>query len=173
MLLRRKTVRMKRQKKLFDFASAKYVGVLCSPQDELSTEYLKEFLNYLSRKNIQYYVFGYFDGKKIPENFLYWKGMDFITRNDIDFLFIPKNPIVDKFIREPFDMLINCSIDYYFPLEYISQLSQASCRVGIMHDDKSNYDLMIDIQKNRNLEYFLKNLEKYLSNLRNQQFEQT
>jgi len=164
---------MKRQKKLFDFASSKYIGVLCSPQDELSTEYLKEFLQYLSKKGIQHYVFGYFDDKKIPDNFLYWKRMDFITRNDINFFFIPKNPVVEKFINEPFDMLINCSIDYYFPMEYISQLSQASCKVGIMHNDKQNYDLMIDIQKNRSLKFFLNNLEKYLSNLRNPQLEQT
>ena len=169
MILRRKTARVKRQKKLFDFASSKYIGVLCSPQDEPSAGYLREFLNALSKKGIQYYVFGYFDEKKIPENFLYWKGMDFITRNDLNFFFIPKNPIVEKFIHEPFDMLINCSIDHYFPVEYISQLSKASCKVGIMQDDKQNYDLMIDIQKNRNLEFFLNNLEKYLSNLRNQQ----
>jgi len=172
-LLQQKTVRMKRQKKLFDFASAHFVGVLCSPHDELSTVYLKNFLNYLSRKGIKYSVFGYFDEKNIPDNFLYWKGIDFITRDDLNFFFIPQNPIVDKFINEPFDMLINCTIDHYFPVEYIAQLSKASCKVGIMRDDKSNYDLMIDIQKNRNIEYFLDNLEKYLFNLKNPQLEQT
>jgi len=171
MLLRRKTAKMKIQKKLFDFATAKYVGVLCSPKDEISTGHLKEFLNYLSRKGIQYSVFGYFDEKRIPENFLYWKGMDFITRNDLNFFFIPQTHIVEKFIREPFDMLINCSIEHYFPVEYISQLSKASCKVGIMRDEKSSYDLMIDIQKNRSMEFFLKNLEKYFSNLGNQQIE--
>ena len=154
---------------LFDFASAKYVGVLCSPQDELSTVHLKEFLQYLSQKGIQYSVFGYFDGNQIPENFLYWKGMDFITRKDLTIFFVPKNPIVDKFICEPFDMLINCNIADYFPVEYMSQLSVAKCKVGIMRENESCYDLMIDIQKNRTIEYFLKNLKIYLSNLREPQ----
>jgi len=170
-LLRQKSTRVKRQKKLFDFASAKFVGVLCSPQDELNTLLLKEFLYFLSKKGIQYSVFGYFDQKNIPENFLYWKGTDFITRNDVNFFFIPKNQIVDKFINEPFDMLINCCIDHYFPVEYIAQLSKASCKVGIARDDKYTYDLMIDIQKNRKIEYFLNNLEKYLSNLKNPQLK--
>lgn len=164
---------MKRQKMLYDFATAKYVGVLCSPQDEVNTGHLKNFLNYISQKGIKYSVFGYFDGKNIPENFLYWKGMDFITRKDLNFFFIPTNPIADKFINEPFDMLIVCSIDDYFPIEYIAQLSVASCKVGVKHDGESNYDLMIDIQKNRSIEYFLKNLEIYLSNLKHPQSEQT
>ena len=173
MLLRRKTARMKRKKMLFDFATAKYVGVLCSPQDEVTTGHIKEFLHYLSQKGIKYSVFGYFDGKNIPENFLYWKEMDFITRKDLNFLFIPKSPIVDKFVNEPFDMLIICSIVNYFPMEYIAKLSAASCKIGAMHEKESGYDLTIDIQKDRSVEYFLKNLEKYLSNLRNSQSEQT
>lgn len=169
MILRRKTAKMKRQKTLFDFASAKHVGVLCSPQNEVGTEHLKTFLHYLSQKGIRYTVLGYFDGKKVPENFLYWKGMDFMTHQDLNFFFMPKGPLVDKFVNEPFDILINCNIANYFPVEYMSQLSTAKCKVGIMREGELNYDLMIDIQNNRTIEYFLKNLEVYLANLRHPQ----
>jgi len=169
MLLRKKTVKMKRKRMLFDFASAKYIGVLCSPQDEVNTGYLKAFLHYLSQRGIKYSVVGYFDGKHIPDNFLYWKEIDFITRKDLNFFFIPKSPVVDKFINEPFDMLINCNIVNHFPVEYISQLSVARCKVGIMSEDESCYDLMIDIKKNQTLEYFLKNLEIYLTHLKHPQ----
>jgi len=170
--LRKKQSRVKRQKMLYDFASARYVGVLCSPQNEVNTEHLKDFLHYLMQKGIRYSVLGYFDGKQIPENFLYWKGIDFITRKDLNLFFMPESPMVDRFIREPFDMLINCNIANYFSLEYISQLSVAKCKVGIMRNDDPAYDLMIDIEKNPAIEFFLENLEKYLSNLRKPQ-EQT
>ena len=172
MLLRKKRARMKRQKMLFDFASAKYVGVLCSPQDEANTGYLMSFLHYLSQKGIRYSVLGYFDGKTIPENFLYWKGTDFITPQDLNFFLIPQSPLVDKFIGEPFDMLINCSITDCFPVKYMTQLSVAKCKVGVMGEDEPCYDLMIDIKKNPTIEYFLKNLEIYLSNLKHSK-EQT
>jgi len=115
-------------------------------------------------------VFGYFDGKTIPENFLYLKDFDFITQQDLNFLFIPKGPTVDKFINEPFDMLIDCNINSFFPVEYISQLSMAKCKVGIMREGgEACYDLMIDITKKKKLEYFLENLEIYVSNLRQTQ----
>ena len=170
MLLRRRAAKLKRQKMLYDFASAKSIGLLCSPEDVFSTVHLKEFLNYLSQKKIKYSVFGYFDGKTIPENFLYLKDFDFITQQDLNFLFMPKGPTVEKIINEPFDMLIDCNLNSLFPVEYISQLSMAKCKVGIMREGGEDcYDLMIDIAKNKTLEYFLENLAIYLSNLRQAQ----
>ena len=167
MLLRKKSAKLKRQKMLFDFASAKYVGILCATEDEENTRILKDFLNFLSQRGINYLVLGYFDGKKIPDNFLYWKGMEFITQNNLNFFFIPKNPTVDKFITEPFDLLINCSVRGYFPVEYMAQMSIAKCKVGTLHENQTDYDLMFDIQKQKNVGYFLENLKLYLSDLRN------
>jgi len=88
----------------------------------------------------------------------------------LNFFSIPKSHIVDRFILEPFDMLINCTVTQYFPVEYISQLSVAKCKVGIMREGDLCYDLMIDIQKNRTIGYFLKNLEIYLANIRHPHF---
>jgi len=38
-----------------------------------------------------------------------------------------------------------------------------------MREGETCYDLMIDIEKKRTVDYFLKNLEVYLSNLRQSQ----
>ena len=172
-LLRRKVSKRRRKKELYDFASAKYVGILCSPQNEVNTAHLKKFLQYLSQKGIKYSVFGYFDGKTAPENFLYAKGIDFITQQDLNFFLIPKSITVDKFIDEPFDMLINFDFIDYFPVDYMAQLSVAKCKVGIKREEYSCYDLMFDVGKNKTLDYYIKNLYLYLSNLRNTQIVQT
>ncbi len=169
-LLRKKSASLKRQKMLFDFASAQYVGIVCVTEDDVSVGHLKDFLHFLSQKGIKYLVLGYFDGKNIPDNFLYWKGMETVTQKDLNIFCIPKSPAVDKFIREPFDMLINCSVESYFPVEYIAQLSKAKCKVGVLHDEDSCYDLMVDINKNKTIGYFLENLKLYLSDLRHPDF---
>lgn len=151
---------------LFDFETAKYIGVVCATKDEVSTGQLKDVLQFFAQKRIKYSVLGYFDGKKIPENFLYWKGMDFITQKDLNFFCIPVGPVVDNFINDPFDMLINCSVENFFPIEYMVQLSKAKCKVGVLHDKSSCYDLMIDISKQKTVGYFIENLKIYLSHLR-------
>jgi hypothetical protein len=166
-LLRKKISGLKRQKTLFDFASAKYAGIVCASENETSINVLKDFLGFLHQKGIRYFVLGYFAGKKIPEKFLFWQGMEFITQNDLNIFFIPKADVVDKFVAEPFDMLINCSIHPHFPVEYVAQTSVAKCKVGVLNDGNPNYDLMIDIGKQPSIKYFLDNVKLYLSNLRN------
>ena len=166
-VLRRKQAKVNRQKALYDFASAKHLGLVSSIHNEADAACLKEFLHYLSRRAIKYTVFGYIVDSKIPENFLYLKDMDFITRENLNFLFIPNTPNVQKFIDNPFDILICCNVSNFFPVEYIAQLSLAKCKVGIKQDHEYGYDLTIDISKERTIEYFLKNLVIYLSNLRN------
>ena len=167
MHLRRKAAKQQRQKVLHDFASAKHIGLLSVVQNEADTACLKEFLHYISRRDIKYTVFGYFMDNNIPENFLYLKNMDFLTQKNLNFLFIPKSPEVEKFIAEPFDILISCNISNSFPVKYISQLSKAKYKVGILNEDSAGYDLTIDISKEKTIEYFLKNIVIYLSNLKN------
>ena len=50
---------------------------------------------------------GFVDKKQLPNGQFAQYGLDFFTRKDLDFRLIPKDPIVDNFIREPFDILIN------------------------------------------------------------------
>ncbi|MDR2847814.1 MAG: hypothetical protein LBV39_01790 [Bacteroidales bacterium] len=161
--LRKRTVNLKRQKVLHDFASAKYIGIICASADEKNVHILKEFLQFLSKKNIKYWVLGYFNVKNIPDNFLYWKEMDFFTQKDLNYFFIPNSPPVDKFMATPFDMLINCSMEQYFPIEYIMQSSVAKCKVG-MSDDSHN-DFSLELNK-KEIGFFLENVRLYLSNLR-------
>ncbi len=165
-LLQKKNAKVKRQKRLFDFATAGYIGVICSTDNADSVKCLKEFLSHLTNKGIKYLVLGYFNGKQIPENYLYWKDMDFITQKNLSFLYVPQGETVEKFIAEPFDILINCSMEERFPIEYIVSMSKATFKVGIMHQDYSSYDLMVDTSKKNTVEYFLENLELYLSDLR-------
>ncbi|MDR1673304.1 MAG: hypothetical protein LBS09_07600 [Bacteroidales bacterium] len=166
-ILRRKSAKLKRQKMLFDFASAKYIGIICASSDETSVNILKSFLQFLSGNNIKYQVLGYFNGKKIPNNFLFRKEIDFITQNNLNAFCIPKGEVAEKFMTEPFDMLLNCSMNCYFPIEYMVQVSMAKCKVGISGDNFPDYDLMIDVGKKKDIGYFLDNLRLYLSNLRN------
>lgn len=167
--LHTKTTVLKRQRMLFDFSSAKTIGIICASIDERTILILKEFLHFLSQKSIKYQVLGYFNTKNIPESYLFWKEMYFFTQKDLNFFFIPRSPAVDTFIRYPFDMLINCSMETHFPVSYIMGVSAAKCKVGI-GNEKEN-DLSLDIKK-KEIGYYLENVKLYLTNLRIRKDEQ-
>jgi hypothetical protein len=60
---------------------------------------------------------------------------------------IPRGPVVESFIEQPFDVLINLSIHHnHKALEYISALSKASFRIGpwYQHTRQNPYDLCLD-----------------------------
>ena len=143
--LQKRTAGLKRQKVLYDFASAKFIGIICASVDEKSVHLLKSFLQFLTQRNIHYQVVGYFNMKKIPNNFLFWKEWDFFTQKELPFFFTPTSPTVNKFIVTPFDMLINCSMESYFPIESIMRLSVAKCKVGI--SDSPDNDLSLELKK--------------------------
>jgi hypothetical protein len=152
----------KRQKMLFDFSSAKTVGIICASVNE--RDYiLNNFRHFLSQRGIQYQLLEYCNGKKIPENNSFLNELDFFTQKDLSFFFIPHSPAVNKFINRPFDMLINCSMKTYFPVHYVMGVSRARCKVGIGNEEEN--DLSMDIKK-KEIGYYLENVKLYLTNLR-------
>ena len=57
--------------------------------------------------------------------------------------------MVDAFIKEPFDLLINLSLEDYYPIRYIIALSPALFKVGKFDANEIYLDFMIDIEKEK------------------------
>ena len=148
--------------------TAKTAGVIITPTDQESFEQIKKFLNYLTGKNIKVYILGFVDDKKIPENFLFWKGINLFSRNDLNWAGIPESASVTDFISQPFDMLIDLSLPGYFPIQYISTLSHSVFKIGRFGIKNQNcYDLMFELKEEATLGDFIEHLTHYLNLLSN------
>jgi hypothetical protein len=148
--------------------TAHTVGIIVTPTDQDSFEQIKRFLNYLTSKNIKVFILGFVDDKKIPNNFLFWKGMSFFSRNDLKWTGVPESASVTDFIDQPFDMLIDLSLANYFPVKYVSMLSKASFKIGRFgKNDDECYDLMFEIHEDASLEEYIESLTHYLNLLSN------
>jgi len=70
---------------------------------------------------------------------------------------------INDFHAKNFDILICAFIEDCLPLEYIAATSNARFRVGAFSKAKTNYfELMINTQKNENLEYLLDQINHFL-----------
>ena len=92
---------------------------------------------------------GYVDSKKLIDHYLYRKGFDFFCKNDLNWYYKPVSSQTEQFINEPFDILINLSLDYQFPIHYISSASKASFKTGRYSATDTSLDFMIDIEKEK------------------------
>jgi hypothetical protein len=161
--LNRKEKQLNRVKVVHNFNTAQTIGILFNPDKQETFELLKDFIVFLTDKNIHVNVLGYFDGKEIPQMFLFRKGIEFFTKNDINWFYRPKRGTVDEFINTSFDILIDLTTQKIFPVKYIVRLSNAKFKVGTYGTDKFGYDLMIKIDKEQGTAYFIEQLKYYLS----------
>ena len=71
--------------------------------------------------------------------------------------------VIDNFLREDYDILIDLSLKKFYPLTYLAVASPAKFKVGRCRNDISVYDLSIDNSKKQNLAYLIDKIDHYLN----------
>jgi hypothetical protein len=134
---------------LCTLADAKNIGIIYNATEYISFEIVRDLVKQLSSNSISIKVLGYVDSKKLIDHYLYRKGFDFFCRNDLNWYYKPVSSQTEEFINEPFDLLINLSLDYQFPIHYISSSSKATFKTGRYSATDTSLDFMIDIEKEK------------------------
>ena len=78
--------------------------------------------------------------------------------------FQPNGKVLTNFIEEPYDILIDTSINAFFPFKYIVSNSQAKFKVGRQELEYSDrFDMMIKVEEGKDLRYLLRYIDHYLN----------
>ncbi len=148
-MLTGKTGSADRKITLCTLSEAKSIGIIFDATEYISFEIVRDLVKQLSVNSVSISVLGYVDSKKLIDHYLYRKGFDFFCRNDLNWYYKPVSSQTEQFINEPFDILINLSLDYLFPIHYISSSSKASFKTGRYSSTDTALDFMIDIEKEK------------------------
>ena len=146
-VLRRQLRRLKRTVESCNINEANSIGVLFNATHSVSFDIVKNFVKELSGKSKKIMVLGFVDSKQLIDHYLYRKGFDFFTRNDLNWFEKPQNIAVTNFINQKFDILINLNLEDAYPIKYILSLSKASFKVGQLTQAHQYHDFMIDIKQ--------------------------
>jgi hypothetical protein len=138
-----------------------HIGIIYNATEYVSFEIIRNLVKDLSHDSRKITVLGYVDSKKLIDHYLYRKGFDFFSKNELNWYSKPVSTVVDHFIAEPFDLLINLSLEEYYPIRYITALSAASFKAGKFSPDEIHLDFMIDIEKEKQT---MRNLQKEIMN---------
>ncbi len=148
-MLAGKSVNTDRKINLCTLSEAKNIGIIYNATEYISFEIVRDLVKQLSNNSISIKVLGYVESKKLIDHYLYRKGFDFFCKNDLNWYYKPVSSQTDEFINEPFDLLINLSLDYQFPIHFISSSSKASFKSGRYSLTDASLDFMIDIEKEK------------------------
>lgn len=150
----------------FNFGQIKTVGIIFDSTNPEDFELVKRYVTYLREHRKKVKVIGFYPAKRIPEMTYSKLEYDFFSSKEINWFGKPSSIVVQNFINEEYDLLIDLNINDHFSLKYISALSGAAFKVGKYNEkDIEIYDMMIDSDNTKTLKYFLRQVDIYLTML--------
>jgi hypothetical protein len=123
---------------------ANHYGILLDAGQVDHRQIVLNFAEDLRKTGNRVKILGFIEGKAESVTVPF----DFFSSADLSKVSgVPRSPVVDSFIGQPFDVLINMSIHHnHKSLEYIAAVSHAAFRIGpwYHHLQHSPYDLCLD-----------------------------
>jgi hypothetical protein len=150
----------------FSFITIRTVGILFDSSNPEDYELVKRYVVYLREHTKKVKVLGFFSTKNIPTLTYSKLEYDFFSLKELNWYGKPNTHIIENFINEEYDLLIDLNIHDHFALKYIAALSKAKFKVGKFKEgDEQIYDMMIDADNTQKLKYFLRQVDTYITML--------
>jgi hypothetical protein len=154
---------MRRNREVKSLNDSTTIGILFDPVVQEDYELVKKYVTYLKEMKKKVKALGFYDQKDIPQSTYSKLEFDYFSQKDLNWQLRPSGVIVENFIKEEFDILIDLNIKEHFPLFYISSLSHARYKVGSnAAKDTSIYDMLIGTGNEKGLKPLLRNMDTYL-----------
>lgn len=148
-----------------NIADAKSIGLLYNVAEKTDFLQAQKFAKYIKGEfgTRKVHILGYWDGKKDEPDYLQsTASFDYFTRNDLSWKGLPEGGVIDNFVNEKFDIIIDLNNYYSVPLRFILLESNATFKVGrYSEENEMFFDMMLASEKD-DFDSYTKTLIKYL-----------
>jgi hypothetical protein len=163
-ILLKKLSRIKRKVYYSNINRIKAIGIVWDSSNPEEFVYLSKFCQKMHDRNIEVRIFGYYEGKNLPDQYTAIRYLTCIRKSEVNLFFIPATAEAIDFINYRFDILIDINFKKLFSLQYISSLSNAGIKVGLYEseDGSTPFDLMMEIKRPVKIDNYLNEVLHYL-----------
>ena len=161
-VLKKKLKHLRRIKKVHNLKTAKRIGIVFNATKQDDYRHVSGFVKDIHDRGIEVKVLGFVNNKDVPNEYLFKKNFSYFLKKSLNWYRKPVNSVVEKFLKEKFDILIDFSLDNDYLFNYIITLSLSRFKVGKFKEPNSHYDFMIKIKKEKDLKYFVEQARHYL-----------
>jgi hypothetical protein len=139
---------IKRRRKAANLDTAETIAIIFEATVHEEFETIKKYIKKLKEDKRKVRALGFYDATESPAMMASKLEYDFFTRKQLKWYLKPVDPVIQNFLDEPFDLLLNLCVQPKTPILYLTALSKASFKVG-PSNKKFNpyYDLIIDAQE--------------------------
>jgi hypothetical protein len=161
--LKKLAAEKKRKPKSFGLDQANSIGIIFDASEKGNLEIVKKFVSSLKDEKKKVRVLGYYNLKELPFELNSKLDYDYFSKKDINWHLKPGNSIVTNFANEPFDILLNLSVEQVLPIQYVFVMSKANFKVGRAKGKHVPfYDLSIEVNEDAGLKQLIDIFTKYL-----------
>ena len=159
----RKMHNQKRNVKAINLKNAVTIGILYDASNENTYNTVKHWVKVFRENKKKVKGLGYINTQTFQAHHLAKLEFDFFSSADLNWYNHSKSSIINNFINEKFDILIDLNFDNNKPTYYIAGLSQSPFKVGRRSQQNNRIlDLFIEIDQNKDLDYFMTQAQYYL-----------
>jgi len=154
--------KQRRKRQVFNLKTGRTIGIVFDATDPKDFDTILEFHMDLLKRGRKVTVLGFVNAKEIPPHYLFRKDFIFFSKKMLNWYGRPLEEDVIKFIKYPFDILIDLSLKDHFVFDYIRGTSPARFKVSRYREGDNYADMMLSLEENDTLEYFIEVVTNYL-----------
>lgn len=169
-MLKNKLARTKRKANYSGIEKVRNIAIVWDTSSIEDFACLSKFYQKMAESKTDVRIIGYFPGKSLPNQYTAIRYLSILKRDELNLFYHPVSSEVSSFVRNPFDVLIDLNFQKLLPLQYVSYLSNASLKVGLMDSESNNspFDIMMDIPKPVTVDDYLKHVVHYLEMIKSE-----
>ncbi|MBN2743320.1 hypothetical protein LX69_02644 [Breznakibacter xylanolyticus] len=161
-LLNRKLKQHQREQQFQGLQQSVTVGIVFDASASSDNVIVKNLVKELRQMGKEIKVLGYVNHRKKDAQYISDHQNIYISKQDFNWINQPKEAMIDEFIYKKFDILLVLTHQNWFPIHYVSALSQAHFKVGQSLLPQKFYDLIIELPENTSLEEQARQMMSYL-----------
>lgn len=163
-MLRNKLARTERKPHYSNIRQVRNIGIVWDASKTEDFNFLSKFYQRMAETKTDVKIMGYYPGKTLPDQLTAVRYLSVIRRDELNVFFHPVSSETNSFINNKFDVLIDLNFRKLLPLQYITTLSNAGLKVGLLDSDSSYspYDLMMELKNPVSVEEYLNHVVHYL-----------
>jgi len=152
-----------RRRQMVGLDLAKAVGIYFYYDGVESYETANKFATYLRNRGISATMLAYFDGKEKPVEVMETAYFGMFTKPQLGFNRVPHNDIANMFMKQPFDIFFDLSLNNHFQNLYIANASHAGFKVGRTSEEGLDiFDFTLEISETADMQELIDAILKYL-----------
>ena len=161
--LKRSNIEGQRQHQVFNLDQAKCIMILFDATEPKDIEQVKKYVSKLSPGKEKVSVFGYVN--EVDKSFEHMSSLhfDFFSNKDLNWYGKPEGMVINNFLQEEYDILIDLTLSSFYPLTYLAVASPSKFKVGRFRDDVQVFDLTIEHTDSMNLSGLISQMNHYLT----------